>query len=89
MDNELELGVTEPLGIFDHLGWLETETEACERRTVELKNGSVLMAALIVKTVNNNHIIFNGCISPLNNLKFSEISTEFAGFFQIPAPGLA
>eukprot|EP00567_Pseudictyota_dubia_P013096 CAMPEP_0197435692 /NCGR_PEP_ID=MMETSP1175-20131217/3254_1 /TAXON_ID=1003142 /ORGANISM="Triceratium dubium, Strain CCMP147" /LENGTH=62 /DNA_ID=CAMNT_0042964797 /DNA_START=78 /DNA_END=262 /DNA_ORIENTATION=+ len=30
--SEIELGVTEPLGVFDPLGWLETEPEAFERR---------------------------------------------------------
>eukprot|EP00594_Rhizosolenia_setigera_P013037 CAMPEP_0178956496 /NCGR_PEP_ID=MMETSP0789-20121207/10294_1 /TAXON_ID=3005 /ORGANISM="Rhizosolenia setigera, Strain CCMP 1694" /LENGTH=31 /DNA_ID= /DNA_START= /DNA_END= /DNA_ORIENTATION= len=31
MVSELELGVTAPLGVFDPLGWLETEPEAFER----------------------------------------------------------
>lgn len=30
--NELELGVTEPLGVFDPLRWLDSEPEAFERR---------------------------------------------------------
>jgi len=46
--NELELGVTEPLGVFDPLGWLESEPEAFERRrAVERKHGRVAMAAVL------------------------------------------
>eukprot|EP00979_Chaetoceros_neogracilis_P019400 scaffold12285_cov267-Chaetoceros_neogracile.AAC.1 len=30
--SEVELGVTEPLGVYDPLGWLESEPEAFERR---------------------------------------------------------
>ena len=30
MENELDLCVTEPLGVFGPLGWLETEPEAFE-----------------------------------------------------------
>ena len=90
MENELELCVTEPLGVFDPLGWLETEPEAFERRrAVERKHERVAMAAITGTIVHNNHIVFDGYISPSNNLKFSDISTGFAGFFQTPAAGLA
>ena len=48
MANELELVVTEPLGVFDPLGWLETEPEAFERRrAIERKHGRVLLAAVM------------------------------------------
>jgi len=48
MANDLELCVTEPLGVFDPLGWLETEPEAFERRrAVERKHGRVAMVAII------------------------------------------
>ena len=82
MEKELELGVTEPLGVFDPLGWLETKPEAFEQRcAVEHKHGRVAMAAIIKIIVRNNHIVFDGYISPSNNLKFSDISTGFACFF--------
>ena len=52
--NELELGVTEPLGVFDPLGWLDSEPEAFERRrAVERKHGRVCMMgkfSLLVKS---------------------------------------
>jgi len=90
MVNELELGVTEPLGVYDPLGWLETEPEAFERRrAVERKHGRVAMAAVVGNIVHNNHIVFDGYISPSNNLKFSDIPTGIKGIAAIPGPGLA
>jgi len=88
--NELELGVTEPLGVFDPLGWLTTEPEAFERRrAVERKHGRVAMAAVVGNIVHNNHIVFDGYLSPSSDLKFSDVPTGFAGFFTIPAAGIA
>merc|ERR1712071_649278 len=76
--SELELGVTEPLGVFNPLGWLETEPEAFERRRAVEGN-----------IVHNNHIVFDGYLSPSADLKFSDVPTGFAGFFTIPAAGIA
>merc|ERR1719161_3299834 len=88
--NELELGVTEPLGVFDPLGWLDTEPEAFERRrAVERKHGRIAMAAVVGTIVHNNHIVFDGYISPSNDLKFSDIPTGIAGLFTVPSAGLA
>eukprot|EP00558_Chaetoceros_sp_UNC1202_P003415 CAMPEP_0197246560 /NCGR_PEP_ID=MMETSP1429-20130617/15623_1 /TAXON_ID=49237 /ORGANISM="Chaetoceros sp., Strain UNC1202" /LENGTH=71 /DNA_ID=CAMNT_0042707249 /DNA_START=16 /DNA_END=227 /DNA_ORIENTATION=+ len=42
MVNELELGATAPLGVYDPLGWLDGEPENFERRrAVERKHGRV------------------------------------------------
>ncbi len=88
--SELELGVTEPLGVFDPLGWLESEPEAFERRrAVERKHGRIAMAAVVGTIVHNNHIVFDGYISPSNDLKFSDIPTGMAGIAQVPTAGLA
>ena len=88
--NELELGVTEPLGVFDPLGWLESEPEAFERRrAVERKHGRVAMAAVVGTIVHNNHIVFDGYLSPSNNLKFSDVPTGIDGIRAIPTAGLA
>merc|ERR1719222_502353 len=88
--NELELGVTEPLGVFDPLGWLDSEPEAFEpRRAVERKHGRVAMAAVVGTIVHNNHIVFDGYLSPSNNLKFSDIPTGIGGISAIPTAGLA
>merc|ERR1719362_55068 len=83
--SELQLGVTEPLGVFDPLGWLQSEPEAFERRrAVERKHGRVAMAAVLGNIVHNNHIVFDGYLSPSSDLKFSDVPTGFAGFFSIP-----
>merc|ERR1712119_207315 len=80
MVNELELGVTEPLGVFDPLGWLTTEPEAFERRrAVERKHGRIAMAAVVGTIVHNNHIVFDGYLSPSQDLKFADVPTGMAG----------
>jgi len=88
--NELELGATEPLGVFDPLGWLETEPEAFERRrAVERKHGRVAMTAVVGTIVHNNHIVFDGYLSNSANLKFSDVPTGVDGIRAIPSAGLA
>jgi light-harvesting complex I chlorophyll a/b binding protein 1 len=88
--SELELGVTEPLGIFDPLGWLESEPEAFERRrAVERKHGRIAMAAVVGVIVHNNNIVFDGYLSPSNDLKFSDVPTGMAGIATVPTAGLA
>ncbi|OEU09402.1 chlorophyll a/b-binding protein [Fragilariopsis cylindrus CCMP1102] len=87
--NELELGVTEPLGVYDPLGWLDTQPEGFERRrAVERKHGRVAMAAIVGVIVHNNHIVFDGYLSPSNNLKFSDVPTGTDGIRAIPSAGL-
>merc|ERR1719389_1617135 len=86
--NELELGVTEPLGVYDPLGWLSTQPESFERRrAVERKHGRVAMAAVVGCIVHNNHIVFDGYLSPSNNLKFSDVPTGISGIRAIPGAG--
>ena len=88
--SELELGVTEPLGVYDPLGWLETEPEAFERRrAVERKHGRVAMAAVLGSIVHHNDIEFDGYLSPSANLKFSDIPNGVDGIRAIPTAGLA
>mmetsp|Transcript_19242 Transcript_19242/g.47908 ORF Transcript_19242/g.47908 Transcript_19242/m.47908 type:complete len:208 (+) Transcript_19242:96-719(+) len=87
--SELELGVTEPLGVYDPLGWLETQPESFERRrAVERKHGRIAMAAVVGTVVHNNHIVFDGYLSPSQNLKFSDIPTGVDGIRAIPNAGL-
>merc|ERR1711933_544174 len=90
MVDELELGVTEPLGVFDPLGWLTTQPESFERRrAVERKHGRIAMAAVVGNIVHNNHIVFDGYLSPSNDLKFADIPTGINGIFAVPTAGLA
>ena len=88
--SELELGVTEPLGVYDPLGWLDTEPEAFERRrAVERKHGRVCMAAFLGTIIHHNDIEFDGYLSPSAGLKFSDVPNGVGGFFSIPAAGIA
>ena len=88
--SELELGVTEPLGVFDPLGWLDTEPEAFERRrAVERKHGRIAMMAVVGTIVHNNHIVFDGYLSPSQDLKFSDVPTGMGGIAAVPSAGLA
>merc|ERR1712021_78251 len=88
--SEVELGVTEPLGVYDPLGWLATQPESFERRrAVERKHGRVAMAAVVGVIVHNNHMVFDGYLSPSNNLKFSDVPTGINGIRSIPGAGLA
>ena len=83
--SELELGVTEPLGVYDPLGWLETQPESFERRrAVERKHGRVAMAAVVGTIVHNNHIVFDGYLSKSGDLKFSDVPTGIDGIRAIP-----
>jgi len=87
--NELNLGTTEPLGVYDPLGWMDSEPEAFERRrAVERKHGRIAMVATVGTIVHNNHIVFDGYISPSNDLKFSDIPTGINGIFSLPTAGL-
>ena len=66
--NELELGVTEPLGVYDPLGWLDTQPESFERRrAVERKHGRVAMLAvigfLVGEAVEGSSFLFDAQIS--------------------------
>merc|ERR1719157_231794 len=88
--SEVELGVTEPLGVYDPLGWLATQPESFERRrAVERKHGRIAMAAVVGVIVHNNHIVFDGYLSPSNDLKFSDVPTGMAGIATVPSAGLA
>jgi light-harvesting complex I chlorophyll a/b binding protein 1 len=87
--NELEIGIAAPLGVFDPLGWLESEPETFERRrAVERKHGRIAMAAVVGVIVHNNHITFDGYLSPSQGLKFSDVPTGVDGIRTIPNAGL-
>jgi len=88
--SEVNLGVTEPLGVYDPLGWLTTQPESFERRrAVERKHGRIAMVASLGTIVHNNHIVFDGYLSPSNDLKFSDVPTGIDGYKAIPTAGIA
>eukprot|EP00529_Nitzschia_sp_RCC80_P042174 CAMPEP_0113497184 /NCGR_PEP_ID=MMETSP0014_2-20120614/30504_1 /TAXON_ID=2857 /ORGANISM="Nitzschia sp." /LENGTH=45 /DNA_ID=CAMNT_0000391125 /DNA_START=424 /DNA_END=557 /DNA_ORIENTATION=+ /assembly_acc=CAM_ASM_000159 len=45
------------------------------------------MAAIVGCIVHNNHIVFDGYLSPSANLKFSDVPTGTDGIRAIPAAG--
>ena len=47
------------------------------------------MLAVVGTIVHNNHIVFDGYISPSNGIKFADIPTGMDGLFYIPIEGLA
>jgi len=88
--NELELGITPPLGLFDPLGFLEREPEKFERRrAVERKHGRIAMIAVVGNIVHNKLIVFDGYLSLSNNLKFRQIPEGFSGMAAVPVEGIA
>ena len=88
--NELEVGVTEPLGVYDPLGYLETQPEAFERRrAVERKHGRIAMVAVIGTIVHNAQIELPGSITLDGSLPFSSIPDGVDGIRAIPPLGLA
>mmetsp|Transcript_7335 Transcript_7335/g.14585 ORF Transcript_7335/g.14585 Transcript_7335/m.14585 type:complete len:196 (+) Transcript_7335:246-833(+) len=87
--NELELGATAPLGVYDPLGWLDTEPETFERRrAVERKHGRIAMMAVVGTIVHQNDIEFDGYLSPSANLKFSDVPNGVDGIRAVPTAGL-
>lgn len=87
--NELEIGTTAPLGVYDPLGWLDTEPEAFERRrAVERKHGRIAMAAVVGSIIHHNDIEFDGYLSPSQNLKFADVPNGVDGIRAIPTAGL-
>ena len=82
--NELEIGVTDPLGVFDPLGWLETQPEAFERRrAVERKHGRIAMVAVVGMLVHNAGIELPGSLTLDGSVPFSSISDGFTGLFEV------
>jgi len=85
----MEVGVTQPLGFFDPLGYISDQATFERYRAVERKHGRIAMMAMAGVIVHNNGWVFDGYLSPSNNLKFSDISTGIGGLFQVPKAGLA
>ena len=83
-----EVGATAPLGFFDPLGYI-TSPEKFERyRAVERKHGRIAMMAMAGTFVHNNKWVFDGYLSPSEDLKFSDIDSGIGGLFQVPPAGL-
>jgi len=87
--NELDLGSTEPLGVYDPLGWMTTEPESFERRrAVERKHGRIAMVAVVGNILHNADVEFPGYLSKELGIRFSDIPNGMAGLGAIPTAGL-
>jgi len=68
---------------------LDSEPESFERRrAVERKHGRIAMAAVVGVIVHNNHITFDGYLSPSQQLKFADVPIGVDGIRAIPTAGL-
>jgi len=87
--NELEVGVTAPLGVFDPFNQLTLYPEKFERRrAVERKHGRIAMVAVVGMLVHNAGIELPGMLSPSEGIAFSDIPDGFNGIFAVPTLGL-
>merc|ERR1712187_424066 len=87
-DPATELGVQEPLGFWDPLGFTSDNDEAAfkRRRSVELKHGRVCMAATIGYIV-PEYYKFPGYISPSQGVNFADVPNGLAALGKVPALG--
>jgi len=87
-DPATELGVQEPLGFWDPLGFTSDGDEAAfkRRRSVELKHGRVAMAATM-GYITPYYYKFPGFLSPSAGVKFADVPNGLAAFSKVPALG--
>jgi len=87
-DPATELGVQEPVGFWDPLGFSSDNDEAAfkRRRSVELKHGRVCMAASIGYIV-PFYYKFPGYLSPSEGVKFEDVPNGLAALGKVPALG--
>jgi hypothetical protein len=93
------IGVTEPLGLYDPLGWLDPEKDPASkfatfhanferRRAVERKHGRIAMVAVVGMLFHNADIEFPGYLSKELGIRFSDVPNGMNGLFSIPLAGL-
>jgi len=87
-DPSTELGVQEPLGFWDPLGFSSDNDEAAfkRRRSVELKHGRVSMAATIGYIV-PEYYKFPGMLSPSQGVAFQDVPNGLAALSKVPGLG--
>merc|ERR1712050_527544 len=85
---ESELGVQDPVGFWDPLGFASDGDVSSfkRRRTVELKHGRVCMAATIGYIV-PEYYKFPGFLSPSEGVKFADVPNGLAALSKVPALG--
>merc|ERR1719230_1952146 len=87
-DPATELGVQDPVGFWDPLGFTSDNDEAAfkRRRSVELKHGRVCMAASIGYIV-PEYFKWPGYLSPSQGVKFADVPNGLAALGKVPALG--
>jgi len=87
-DATTELGVQQPLGFWDPLGFSKDGSEANfnRRRSVELKHGRIAMAATMGYIV-PEFVKLPGYLSPSEGLKFSDVPNGLPALSKVPALG--
>merc|ERR1711920_307476 len=87
-DPATQLGVQDPVGFWDPLGFTSDGDEAAfmRRRSVELKHGRVCMAASIGYIV-PYYYKFPGYLSPSAGVKFADVPNGLAALGKVPALG--
>merc|ERR1719403_158500 len=87
-DPATALGVQEPVGFWDPLGFASDNDEVAfkRRRSVELKHGRVCMAASIGYIV-PYYYKFPGYLSPSDGVKFEDVPNGRAALGKVPALG--
>ena len=86
---ENELGVQDPVGFWDPLGFTAdgSVTSFKRRRSVELKHGRISMLATMGYITPELTGKFPGYLSPSAGLKFADIPNGLAAISKVPAQG--
>merc|ERR1719507_24470 len=86
---ESELGVQEPVGFWDPLGFAADGDMASfkRRRSVEIKHGRICMLATMGYITPEITGKFPGFLSPSENLKFADIPNGLAAISKVPFTG--
>merc|ERR1719277_2594812 len=87
-DPATELGVQEPVGFWDPLGFCADNDEAAfkRRRSVEIKHGRICMIASIGYIV-PEYYKFPGMISPSQGIAFADVPNGLAALSKVPSLG--
>ena len=88
MNYRNELGVLQPAGFWDPLGLSKgiTQEKFDQYRTAELKHGRVAQLAVVGYLAQENFRL-GGFISPIDNLKFTDIHNGVSALFDVPVLG--
>jgi len=86
---ESELGVQEPVGFWDPVGFTNDGDEASfkRRRSVEIKHGRICMLATMGYITPEITGKFPGYLSPSSGLQFADIPNGLGAISKVPAAG--